>query len=492
MDNLGVAVNDTALANYALEKGIKKSTAQMSTQEKVGLAMELFMEKTAYAAGNYAKENDTLAGSLSTLKAAFKNFLSGADVTEAMDYTSGPNANSKFLQANTKETNAAAKALADSLVSTGNVITEKLQSLLPHLVSGINELMVSLTPELPGLLEALLPGVISGAVQLLGGLVNVLPSLANVAMLSIWPYLQDIFKVVFGVELPDWDVFKQEITNKWNNEVWPAIRDFFRIVLNIELPEDAGTLINNIWDYWTGTIWPGIKEAFSLTFKFLFGDWTEEDNQRAWAWWDGVLAELNKIIEWILSPSLRSADEVVEMIEEWWEGIRARLKLVLGITPEVESHIQQTQETAQTIGEGVAEKTGSSLLGDLAEQNAINFSKNSDSFIDWSSIWNALASHATGLDFVPYDNYLARLHYGETVLSRKDADAWRKGSTGNMAILAAKFDQMQDTLVQVLEGVRNTPIAVNIDSKTAAVLMAREMTKSIGNRNIQSLMGMGG
>ena len=77
MDNLGVAMNDTAINAYALEKGIGKTTDKMSMAEKVGLATQMFMEKTAKYAGNYAKENDTLAGSLNTTKKAFGDFLTG-------------------------------------------------------------------------------------------------------------------------------------------------------------------------------------------------------------------------------------------------------------------------------------------------------------------------------------------------------------------------------------------------------------------------------
>ena len=36
----------------------------MTTQEKVALAMEMFLDRTAYAAGNYAKENETLKRNL--------------------------------------------------------------------------------------------------------------------------------------------------------------------------------------------------------------------------------------------------------------------------------------------------------------------------------------------------------------------------------------------------------------------------------------------
>lgn len=77
MDNLGVSMNDTTLETYRLEKGMDKAVSKMTTSEKVGLAMRMFLERTTYAAGNYAKENDTVAGSLQTLKGAWSNFLGG-------------------------------------------------------------------------------------------------------------------------------------------------------------------------------------------------------------------------------------------------------------------------------------------------------------------------------------------------------------------------------------------------------------------------------
>jgi len=73
MDNLGVAINETALKEYAASIGV--STKAMSTQTKVGLAYQLFLEKTSDMAGNYAAENETVAGSAQTAAAAYATMV---------------------------------------------------------------------------------------------------------------------------------------------------------------------------------------------------------------------------------------------------------------------------------------------------------------------------------------------------------------------------------------------------------------------------------
>ncbi len=161
MDNLGVAINDTTIANYALSKGITKSTSDMTTQEKVGLAMELFMEKTAYAANNYSKENETLSGSLTTAKAAFENFLSGA---------------------------GGADELAKSFTNAAKVIVKNLNELLPNLISGITSLINQLSPQIPTLLQNILPALVEGAKALVNGLVAALPAIIQ-AIVEILPSL---------------------------------------------------------------------------------------------------------------------------------------------------------------------------------------------------------------------------------------------------------------------------------------------------------------
>lgn len=78
MDNLGVAINETSLQIYAQEKGLGKLE---TTQQKVNAAMQMFFEKTEYAAGNYARENETFSGSLSTFKAELDNLSADLGTT---------------------------------------------------------------------------------------------------------------------------------------------------------------------------------------------------------------------------------------------------------------------------------------------------------------------------------------------------------------------------------------------------------------------------
>ena len=171
MDNLGVAMNDTTLNAYALEKGINKTTQEMTNQEKISLAMEMFMDKTAYAAGNYAKENETLAGSLGTAKAALTNFLDGSgDVDQ----------------------------LVTAFSSAANVIVKNVKEIAPRLVSGVTDIINQIIPILPPLLQELLPSVISGAVSLIEGLVSALPSVLNVLTTSVLPLLLSGFVTIFN------------------------------------------------------------------------------------------------------------------------------------------------------------------------------------------------------------------------------------------------------------------------------------------------------
>jgi len=150
MDNLGVSMNATSLNAYALEKGLKKTYNTMSQGEKVELAMQMFLEKSAYAAGNYVKENKTLTGSLTTLKASIQNLVTG---TGTIDQVIG------------------------AVQNFGTILSQQLVTILPKVVEGITGLINGILPLLPDLIKAVLPSLIQGIVTLTLGIIDVLPDI---------------------------------------------------------------------------------------------------------------------------------------------------------------------------------------------------------------------------------------------------------------------------------------------------------------------------
>lgn len=172
MDNLGVAMNDTALNAYALEKGIGKTTQQMSMQEKVSLATQMFLEKTAKYAGNYAKENQTLSGSLNTTKKAFQDFLSGGGSMQ------------NFIT---------------SLIGTIKIAAPEVVKILPEIVNGLSQLVQQLAPVVGELLPTLVPAIVSAAVNIMNALVQQLPTLIQVLVAALPQFIQGVIQIAIGL-----------------------------------------------------------------------------------------------------------------------------------------------------------------------------------------------------------------------------------------------------------------------------------------------------
>lgn len=146
-------MNATTIEAYALSKGINESYVNMDNATKVGLAMEMFLEKTTYAIGNYERENKTFAGSFNTLKAATSNFLSGAGGIEDV---------------------------ADALVDFGGILTQSIGEMAPTIVEGLVSLTESLMPQIPPLIASLLPVILEGAIGIINGLTAIFPELVKI------------------------------------------------------------------------------------------------------------------------------------------------------------------------------------------------------------------------------------------------------------------------------------------------------------------------
>jgi phage-related protein len=174
MDNLGVAMNATTLEAYGLQKGLKKTYKEMSNAEKIQLAMEMFLEKSAFAAGNYRKENDTLAGSISTLKAAWSNFLSGAgDLGQVVEAVTGA------VNIIIKTVSEAIPSIINNFILYLPQLMETGKILINSLISGITQNIPFLTETTVTIIQTIVDWITQNLSQIMNSGIEITISLIN-------------------------------------------------------------------------------------------------------------------------------------------------------------------------------------------------------------------------------------------------------------------------------------------------------------------------
>ena len=139
------------------------------------------------------------------------------------------------------------------------------------------------------------------------------------------------------------------------------------------------------------------------------------------AWFNKLDPELVK--EWELEPPPENG--TAEEMQTWWEGVKSKLDL------HAEATVKITQTggfTIQPEGTGEAVEFEKRSIKELLQTDSSVYKKGVQ------NLFKSLIGHKTGLDFVPRDNYLARLHQGEAVLTADEARDWRNGRSGQQEV----------------------------------------------------------
>lgn len=139
--------------------------------------------------------------------------------------------------------------------------------------------------------------------------------------------------------------------------------------------------------------------------------------------------------------------------------LEAGLELILGIVAGILNGLGDIGNVADDVIDTFVERMLSSdskvlqLGGKVVDWIRDGISNAWDGLVSWfNGIWDNLfsnrkvnvnvsgngegvdGSHAGGLDYVPFDGYLARLHRGETVLTASEAAAYRKSKAGGQTV----------------------------------------------------------
>ena len=437
MDNLGVAMNDTSLQAYALSQGIETAVSDMSQQEKIGLAMEMFLEKTAYAAGNYAKENDTLAGSLSTAKAALSNFLSGAG-----------------------DANSVVKALTNA----GDVIVSNIKTLLPRLVEGLNTLMTGLLPYIPTILESLLPGVMEGAFALLTGLATILPELVQVGadlIVALAEGAAENMPIIIAVAS---DVILKIVQTLTEEETLTKLFDA-ALALILALAEGLVEFL------------PALIEACLTIADSIVQFLLKPDNLNK------LIRAALVLIEALATGLLRSVGVLMDSARELTSTF---IEAILTV-----NWVQVGKDIVLGIAEGILNAWG--VFVDEHPWAAGVLVDGMTTFANGgTNAWNGIGingSHADGLDYVPYDGYIAELHKGEMVIPAAESMRIRAGAAqgnGLEQYFQRLIEMLADYFPRIVNGM-DRPIEFNPNSMAAA--LAVPMNQELGRISVRKDRG---
>ena len=87
--------------------------------------------------------------------------------------------------------------------------------------------------------------------------------------------------------------------------------------------------------------------------------------------------------------------------------------------------------------------------------------------------------YATGLDYVPYNEYPALLHEGEAVLTKAEAKTWRSGEGGaDNGVLRDLVGSVRD----LIDAVKASPTVLNVNGRTLAYATAGDNVRAANDR----------
>lgn len=384
LDNLKLGYGGTAeeMARLINDSGVLgksfKATAKNVNDvsfAKIIEAIHVIQSNMGIAEATIKEADTTISGSFAAWKASWTNLMSGLGDEENVE------------------------PLVDAFFEAGNTVLKNLAKVLPKI--GRN---------------------IKAAMQTAG--IHIRQAWEQ----NIWPTVQK-FAIKFGIELPDWSVVDSSLSSWWEGTGKPAVENIKEFFSDISawvsehkeeingflfalggalLLLNAPLLLIVAGLFLVAANWKKVKswaEKAKLAMDEFFGQTIPQ------AWKDMVSSVQTWINDHIIDPILTAIGKL-----EAFLGMDAN-KFVT-----VTTHYTTTGDV---YGGGVGGRFGKYTEPIGPELPAENTE-------------TPAPGAASGLRYVPYDNYAVRLHMGETVLPRNEAEEYRSGRAGSMEVAGLK------------------------------------------------------
>ncbi len=425
--------------------------------------------------GTTAKEAaTTIQGSTASMKSAWANLLTGI---------ADPEQNFQSLM----------DEFVDSVITAGNNIIPRIKEIVPTLIDGLSELVTQLAPYVSGVIMELEPTIEEGLQALFGGLSSVASELQPIVA-DVFSFFGDaiISGLTSAIESSDFsfllDIFnnvKTAIENIANiidsfknnaNAAWDAISAKIQEVVAYVQPyvETAMQVIGQVVTQVITDLTPVIQsigEAFSAAWSLV---------QTVWAWASAFFQAIFQSIVVIFTPFAPIISGFFQgawiIIQSIWNVavsfFQTVFDLITGVFSTIDAVLsgdfQGAWESIQGIFDGafgffstVGQNVVEGIKGGIAAVwgGLVSFVQGlwdgikSIFVINASDVKNNTGSdgsHAGGMDYVPYNNYVANLHRGEIVLTADEADSYRRGKgSGNSFTLTQNIYAAKQTPVEL-------------------------------------------
>lgn len=141
-----------------------------------------------------------------------------------------------------------------------------------------------------------------------------------------------------------------------------------------------------------------------------------------------ALTQQKLTVDETYNAMVAKAKETITQINLGDEAATASGETVSGIASGINNHVSEVAAAVDSVIAELSRLNSYGISLDFGTFGQINFSLD--------------GSHATGLDFVPFDGYLAELHEGEGILNAEENRIWQRFKNGDLSSRNVDYDAL--------------------------------------------------
>ena len=405
-----------------------------------------------------AEAASTIQGSLSMMGAAWQNLVVGI-----------------------ADENADLTVLIDNLISSITIASENVLPRIEQTMSGIGRLFEGIAPMLastiPTMVENVLPGMLAAATTMVTTVFNSLPSLISSmlpvvisAALTVLAAFVDTLTANFGLILQTAGDAIVQLTEGIIAALPSVIQTAFTLMITLvdtmTSPKSLNwilataltlieTVVMGLLDALPNLIEAGIRLIESFVEFICVPENLEKLITTAVVLITTIMNGLIDAIPQLVNAAFLIVSGFIKFLLTDGNIVKlvgAALTIVLAIAGGLIGSVQELTKSAleliASLADTFTDKDWAKIGTDIINSLWSGLKSAWNSVASWfSGVWDSLFnrsvsvgtdgsgrvwtnSHATGLNYVPYDEYQATLHRGEAVLTAAEARVWRNGGSG--------------------------------------------------------------